>query len=308
MNQQSRKSLEDHLIERIKESGYPLEIEVSNSLDPDYIVFNSSYYFDEEAKKDRDIDIYAIPYENANVFLDDELKKRMEPFYLQTEIAIECKKSTTHCWVFFFRPFLKPCNLHISGQYVDKFSNTSIPSAVEALLFDKLCNDEKKKLHYESFEEVAVAYAEIRKEGNEKSRNDIFEGLTQLAKFLNYEIGEPKEPDISKPDFSIAMYFPIIVFDGDMYKVNLKSGEPKVEKTNHVIIRKNYSSPYTKRVNRFLIDIVHRTYFAEYLKLLAANFRNMRETILENHEDFVKDAKLTMQTYQEYRSLHFNQP
>ena len=299
---EKKRTLEDHLVERIKESGYPLEIEVSNMLDSDYMVWNTSYYFDNEAQQDRDIDIYAIPMENTEVFTDEKLAKKMEPFFLGTEVAIECKKSTTHCWVFFTRPFLKPSNLHTSGQYIDKFSHTPVASGVERLLFDKLYYDKKMRLHYDHFDEAAVAYDEIKKQGKSKSRKEIFEGLTQLVKFVCYERGPPQEPDISKPNFQIMMYFPLlIVFDGDMYKVELESGEPKLEKTTHILIRKNYRSSYTKQVERFLVDIVHRSYLSEFLKQLDSDFRNMRKTILEHHDEFVKKAEETMQEYESDR-------
>jgi len=303
--ERKKRTLEDNLIEKIKESGYPLEIEVSNILDPDYIVFNTSYYFDKDAQQDRDIDIYAIPNENTRVFTDEELAKKMKPFYLRTEIAIECKKSTTHCWIFFTRPFLKPSNLHTSGQYLDKFSQTSVASAVEGLLFDKLYYKKNMRLHYDHFEEAAIAYDEIKKQGKSKSRKDIFEGLNQLVKFVCYERGPPEEPDISKPNFQIMMLFPIIVFDGDMYKVKLESGEPKLEKTTHILIRKDYHSPYTKQVERFLIDIVHRSHLSEFLKHLDSDFRNMRKTILENHDEFVKKAEETKQEYEGLRKKGF---
>ena len=43
-------TLEDYLIRKIKKSGYSLEIEVSNSLENEkFVVFNTQYYFDEEA-------------------------------------------------------------------------------------------------------------------------------------------------------------------------------------------------------------------------------------------------------------------
>ena len=302
---EKKRTLEDHLIEKIKESGYPLEIEVSNILDPDYIVFNTSHYFDADAQQDRDIDIYAIPDENTRVFTDEELEKKMNPFFLRTEVAIECKKSTTHCWIFFTRPFLKPSNLHTSGQYLDKFFQTPVASRVEGLLFDKLFDGKNMRLHYDHFDDVAIACDEIKKQGKPKSRKDIFEGLNQLVKFVCYERGEPEKPDITRPDFQILMFFPIIVFDGDMYKVKLESGEPKMEKTTHILIRKNYRSPYTKQVETFLIDIVHRSHLSEFLKLLDSDFRNMRKAILENHDEFVKKAEENAQEYEGLRKKGF---
>ena len=77
--------------------------------------------------------------------------------------------------------------------------------------------------------------------------------------------------------------------------MNLESGKPELEKTFHILISKNYRSPYTKRPERFLIDIVHRSYLLDFLKLLDLDFRNARKAILENHDEFVKRAEETKQ-------------
>lgn len=184
-----KKTLEEYLIEKVKESGYPLEIEISKLLDKDYIVFNTEYYFDAEKKQDRDIDIYAIPYVNTEVFTDDVLAKKMSPFFLRTEIAVECKKSETHAWIFFTRPLLHPTNLHTSGQYLDEYSQTGVASSVDSLFFDKTV------LHYDAFDEAAIAYDEIKlKKDNSRSRRVIFEGINHLIKFIQYEKRTPRDP------------------------------------------------------------------------------------------------------------------
>lgn len=87
------RTLKNHLIERIKESGYPLEIEMSNILDPDYIVFNTSRYFDADAQQDRDIDIYAIPMENTRVFTDEELEKRWNHFTCELKLQSNVREA-----------------------------------------------------------------------------------------------------------------------------------------------------------------------------------------------------------------------
>ena len=118
-------TLEAHIIAKIKKSGYPLEIEISNLLEKDYVVFNTQYYFDEESKQGRDIDIFAHSmYFDLDKKLRD-LDERLLPFKVRTEPAIECKKSEKKPWVFFsvekyfgsgkddFFPFLKyNCDLN----------------------------------------------------------------------------------------------------------------------------------------------------------------------------------------------------
>jgi len=293
-----KKTLEEHLIEKVKESGYPLEIEISKLLDKDYIVFNTEYYFDAETKQDRDIDIYAIPDINTEVFTNDDLAKRMSPFYLRTEITVECKKSETNAWMFFTRPLLHPTSLHTSGQYLDELSQTGIASSVDSFLFDRIV------LHYDDFDEAAIAYDEIDvRKDKSKSRRTIFEGINQLVKFILYEKGAPKEPRPTEKGFSILMFFPIIVFDGRMYKVNLESGEPKPENTKHILIKTHRRSFYTQEVEGFLVDIVHRSYFSDFMNKLHQDFINMRDAIMKHHDELLKKVEKTRQEYESYRKM-----
>jgi len=285
-----RRTLENHLTEEIKRSGYPLEIEVSSLLDKDYIVFNTQYYFDEDIKQGRDIDIYAIPFLNVDDIADDKLA----PLGLRTEIAIECKKSETHAWVFYTRPLIPPVSrLYIGGQFSDTIPKPKAGvSNLEALLF------EKPILHYDKFGKAAIAYDEIKKarinsaeSRTPKSRREIFEGVNQLVKFICYEIGPSEEVSVEPKYFSILMLFPIIVFDGDLFEVTFESGEPKPERRMHLLFNTHYRSPYSKKVQSYLVDIVHRTYFNDYLEILKSDFIQIRRCIINNHGEFVKRAK-----------------
>ena len=290
MSEEKKRTLKDHLIERIKKSGFPLEIEISNLLDKEFVVFNTQYYFDEELKQGRDIDIYAIPNAILETYTNEELEKRIAPFSLMTEIAVECKKSETHAWVFFTRPLLPPTSLHFSGQYCDESSKAM---SVESLLFGK------SVFHYDEFNEAAIASYEIKieKEKKNRSRRTIFEGVNQLVKFILHEKGPPIEPKTAKGDFNIRILFPIIVFDGYMYRVNLEFGEPKLEKIEHILVKTNHRSPYTKEVESFLIDIVHRSYFSKFMRKLNQDFQNLIDLILKNHDELVKKVEETRQKY-----------
>jgi hypothetical protein len=294
-----KKGLEDYLVEKIKESGYPLEIEVSNLLDKKYLVHNTQFYFDEERKQGRDIDVYADPLLNIELaYRDGKLAKKLAPFHLRFEIAIECKKSKTHAWLFFTRPLGVTYLRHISGQYFDSFHKEKWGlSPVMLFLIRELRRS--KKLHYDKFQEIAVAYEEVKKERGEKgddvSRRRIFKGVNQLVKFIFYEGSSAVPSDATDDFFHVTMFFPIIVFDGDMYKVNLKSGEPQLEKTMHIPIKTNYRSPYTKEVEGFLIDVVHRSYFPEFMNKLDLDFTNIIDLILQFREELARIIKETRQ-------------
>jgi effector-binding domain-containing protein len=274
---------EEHIIEKIKRTGYPLEIEASNSLENKrFVVFNTQYYFDEEIQQGRDIDIYALPLN------PDPLDDSLLPFRTDYYLPIECKKSNTHSWVFYTRPRIPMNSIYMKGQY-----ETTIPELKTFSSESFEWNFEQKileLLHYRKFERIAIAYDEIKKEkfqkgeNTEKGRREIFEATNQLVKFVSYELHGTERRISNLPESlpkreNIIIHFPIIVFDGDMYEASFTSGELKLEETNHVLLSTHFRCPYCKEVRSFTIDVVHRSYFDEYLKLLITHLHILNESI-----------------------------
>lgn len=294
MKPEERKdTLEDYLIEKVKKSGYPLEIEVSNALENErFVIFNTQYYYDEEAHQGRDIDIYALPLE------PDPYDDKLLPFRLRTDVAIECKKSETHAWVFYTRPRIPMSSIYMGGQL-----RTTIPTLKEFSIesFNWFLEQKCLIFHYDGFERIAIAYEEIKKKkmsaetGKGSSRREIFEAINQLVKFTCYEnhqtsnrIAEMSE--ISSREF-ITIFFPIVVFDGDMFEVFFEYGEPKLEKRNHILLATHYRCPYCREAESFTIDIVHHSYFSEFLRSMKTHFYKTRKTMVKNYDELLKKAK-----------------
>ena len=279
-----------------------MEIEISNLLDKGkYVVFNTQYYFDEEIKQGRDIDIYAMPLECH------PLEEKLAPFNIRTELAIECKKSETHAWIFYTRPRIPMSSIYMSGQY-----RTSVPEPEEFSTesFQWLLKRKFLDLLYDKFERIAIAYDEIkkkkikketqkRKEKSGSSRREIFEAINQLVKFTCYEIHQifRRISKTSSDREYIVIFFPIIVFDGDMFEVNFDSGEPRLKRKNHILLATHYRCPYCQEVESFTVDIVHRSYFSEFMKILKTYFYGIREIMLQNYDELVDKAKETRIKY-----------
>lgn len=302
-----KRHLEEYLIERIKKSGYPLEIRISDLLDEDHYVSNTQYYFDEHEKQGRDIDIYAIPiYSELDKKLVD-FEKKLTPFRVSTHLAIECKKSETHAWVFYTRPNIKLSGYHVSGQF-----KTSIPKlkAFSANSFEWLLQT-CLTFHYHEFERVAVAYDEIKKQkfekkitsGKNKSRREIFEAINQLVKFTCYETHQifnriSNSPKSTAYDDIVVFFFPIVVFDGDMFEVTFDSGEPKIERKNHMILETKYRCPTCKEVETFMLDVVHASYFSKFMKILRTDCTELKENMLKKHDELIQSAKENRQKHE----------
>jgi hypothetical protein len=258
-------------IEVLAENGFPLLIATKSDL------------------VTRDIDIYAIPNIDIEYITDREKAKTLYPFSLRTEIAIECKRSKSHAWVFYTRPHTYPPDyLYTDGAYRD---NLEKGSGYSQFLFGKV------RLHYDEFEEVAVAYDEVKIEkGRDKdSRRDIFGALNQLIKFIQYTMGPPKE-QIREETFHILMFFPIVVFDGRMYKVQLEEGQPILSRAEHILVETHYRSPFTGKAEGFLVDIVHRSSLPDFMKLYS-DLNGMRESIIEHHDEWLEEIQSIQQEY-----------
>ena len=296
----------DYLIKRIKQSGYPLEIRISDILDNDeYYVSNTQYYFDEDTKQGRDIDIFASPlfFDLDKKLID--LENKLRPFRVRTDMAIECKKSQTHAWVFYTRPNVKLSGYHVSGQF-----KTSVPKNTKTLVdpFKRELQD-CFAFHYHDFERVAIAYDEIKKQKLEKgttrkdnqSRREIFEAINQLIKFTCYETHQTLNRFLNlsvKTAYKdiIVFYFPIIVFDGDMFEVIFDSGEPNVERTNHIILKTEYNCSYCNEVESFTLDVVHSSFFSEFMNILRMDFEKVRNNILKRHIELLEKVKENRQS------------
>ena len=80
----------------------------------------------------------------------------------------------------------------------------------------------------------------------------------------------------------------MLVFDGDMFEVSFESGEPKLRRKNHMLLTSHYRCPYCKEVESYTFDIVHRSYFDEFLKLLKAYFYKTIEAMISHREELLK--------------------
>lgn len=180
-----RKELE-FLVDSIKGSGYPLEIETSNLLEKkNFMVWNTYFYYDEEIEEGRSIDILAT---KGTGIQEENFYAKLSPFQMSAFTVIECKKTSAHAWIFYVRPSISASTSFLSGQYL-----TSVPRDIFdpfRVALEARC----RVLHYDEFKRFAVAYQEIKKQKTNEPkrsgsvRNEIFEGVNQLVRFLCYEI------------------------------------------------------------------------------------------------------------------------
>lgn len=261
----------NYLKEKIRKTGYPLEIEISSMLDRKWVVINTDSYFDSDEGKMRDVDITAWQY----------LPKKWLPIFVEIGLIIECKKDDNFAWVFFTRPLEFEWEEDICGQYLDQIQ--ILTKNAEATQIKEIIS-KKTKLHHASMKRVAVAFEQFFMKGKkktfEKKKKEIFEAENQLKKYISYYLEQCVKAryDVCR----LEMLFPVIVFDGNMYEAVIEKGKVKVSESKHVVLTTSHRTSYSIWEQGFLIDVVHRDYFPNFLKVLDRDVKSFKMVVKRN--------------------------
>lgn len=249
---------EQQKIEKIRnyilKTGYPTEIETSNILRRDgWLVGNQWPYTDKETKKVRTVDVLAM-------------KMRMQPPKLGVLLLIECKKSAEHDWAFYTqekaRAFL---------PFMATFAN--IIEILSPLLGEELMKLSPEEIMVTKFaglhlldRKIKIGVLNVIPAEKKKARDDFYQATNQMISALE-GLGE------SMKSFVV---FPTIIFDGDLFEFYQENTETKVNPINHVQFL-----AFREGMTAFLIDIIRKTYFPEYLEIVRRDFYILTEFIKE---------------------------
>lgn len=259
---------------QILKSGFPLQMEISAILRKrNYEVYNGVYFFDYDEKKAREFDIEAmVPFDFGSIF---KLHKD-NPWYFSPCVSIECKKSAVYSWVFFRS---EP----IAG-WLD--IGHSIDVLTEKLGYlNSACGQLFKTgplPHYSNKNMVIVgAYQQVKLKKKAKNHNDgkdaILDSISKVIKFLNYQFRSLKASfslDSTRRD--IIFYFPLVVFDGELYEASF--GETlELKESRHLVYEMRYLSSLTKSMVPLYIDIVRKDAVEEMLSIIEKEAYDINE-------------------------------
>lgn len=240
----------------VEKSGYPLEIEIGDILRKSgWFVINQWPYVESDTR----------------VRFADILASKL-PSKLGLPLLIECKKSEQHPWVFHtqrkeseFLPLL--------GMLVDilmKIKNPSLSTKLQELLANQSMGQslgldtrssrllsKLKSLHGMNMNTKIGLFNVIP-----DSKDDFFEATQQINSVIQ------NLPQTMKN----LVVFPIIVFDGEMYEFYKEAESMKILPIDHVqyILFRPYSPLY-------LIDVVRKSYFSEFLKTIETDIQILTE-------------------------------
>jgi hypothetical protein len=242
--------------EYILKSGFPSEIDIGNVLRKSgWLVGNQWPYMDKVTKKIRTVDVLAM-------------KMTLQPPGLGLLLLIECKKGEKHEWVFHTqqkeREFLPLIGTIV--DFVKKLAKPPLSSKLEKLASDAALgklfglepssSDSLGKLSGLHILDKAIKIGVLSVIPS--SKDDFFEATQQIISSLESMAEGMKS----------FIIFPVIVFDGEIYEFYQENNEIKVLPTNHI----QFMS-FGEDMSPCLIDIVRKTYFSEFLKIIERDYQ-----------------------------------
>ncbi len=285
-------SLEDYLLDQLQTSGLPLEIEVADLLEDRWLVSNNEVYLDEDEGKTRDIDVFAIHKTET-----DQLRWLRPPrLFLATDLAVECKRSESHAWVFPTRRKLTPPGIG-SGQTLDflqVFSNRT-----SSFLRGKFL--ELPKLHFDTINDIAHAglcSKTERREGSiKRDRDEIFQATNQLMKFSHdFLRGYGNRIATNPAARHIVFLFLTIAFDGLLYEARTKNGKWSLKPTSHVLLRTGRYSKTFGDYETYMVDVVTKENLANHIKTVESDISLLMNEFTFNAQNLTARADKAVRT------------
>lgn len=240
------------IIKDIRESGYPLEIEISSILRKDgWFVVNQYPCIDQKTKDVRVTDIMAM-----KTWLSGARASGLR-------LIIECKKSNKP-WVFYtsskesdlWTSLISAVDAIKKSLYFPKSLEMLTPEQQAVTLSSHI---EKSHLMNLSIKVGTICHVPFRRKKDDK--DDFFKATNQVLSALEYEREKLK-----------LITYPVIVFDGEMYEFDIKQQEIEIKPIGYLqfitVERAEYPAPC-------IVDVMRKTHFHEFLRLVNTEMEHI---------------------------------
>jgi hypothetical protein len=254
-------------------SGFPLQLEISSILRRrSYEVTNGVYFFDEDEKKARELDVEAgVPIDLTQF---EDTMWQFNPWAI-----IECKKSRVYDWVFFNS---EPPALHFDiGHSIDILTEKS--GYDKSICYEILRNT---GVHYHAEDQkYASAYEQVRvRDGVKKEKEGkdaILDATSKIVKFTNYRFQHLKRfftEDSARRD--IIFNFPIVVFEGDLYEASFDK-TLDLKECQHIVYETRYLSALSGSLEPLYIDIVRKDALEDVLSVIEKEVASINKDLIK---------------------------
>jgi len=280
----SQKDFDQKLKDTIEKTGFQVELEIASKLENlEWLVIDNAYFYDDDKKKQREIDIHAFHNPTCSEM------SYLKPIPFCPNLVCECKTSRDYAWVFFNRTsrprLLEGLSIHgiiSEGQIYDiprlLSKDLGKTSPLEAIV-------RSTPLHYSSFDRIASTYVEAKPKSVKSDRSDKLTKSNRIADAIYKTIKAwiyYEQTSLDSAIKAVHRYFPIevaflvIVLDGRLYEASVNGEEIELRRTDHLLLKKSYRSLYSNREADYSIDIVTRGFFNNYLELVNKDIRLLK--------------------------------
>lgn len=239
----------EHIKREILKSGHSVSVKVSKILNSRGWYVQDSSRFKENEKDEHFFEIDVLARKDSS-FAGSSMNT----------LCIECKKQENKNWVFFKQNKANTDVRTLTCAYPDDTDKDSLLERIE--------KTELFLSHY-YYQEPLCTYYFITDTDSQKERSQLIDkGIEQVLRAVNF-YSRRNSGWFSEPEF----FYPIIVFDGNMFVASLEGETISVERSSHInlYIEREFSKVYQTRTNTlvtskpFIIDIVKLDWFESFL-------------------------------------------
>jgi hypothetical protein len=255
-------NLETKILNELIKTGFPTEVVCAGILQKKgWRVTHNPSYIDDIEGISREYDIRS--YKNWSFHNPEGTEK-----YLDVFLLIECKKSDKP-WVFFTTEATHDGvnlgkYLHTPNNWLFTNYNSTNGRISDSLLL--------KNHHYFQKSNLARTFYEPFK-GHESADVNVQTIYSAVMSSIKATLFHVKAENWSN---GARIYYPVIIFNGNLFEAVVKSYEDiEIHQTPFTQLSFNYIIPQnvddeavTSNQKTFIVDIVHETYFSDYLKII----------------------------------------
>lgn len=220
---QNRDELESRILREIRQTGFPLELRVSQLFsNRGCYVANNLYFLDKDEEKGREFDL--------RVLKNYEFEKEGTGYRVRHCLLIECKKSEDKPWVFFSSPITSydPGLPRIPCRGVKRGKEWFMSLQLREL---------KRRHPFASYARRGRSYFEPFRKTKESSKI-IFGALTTVAKATIFM----RDTEFAAGHSNICFYYPLIVFDGNLFEAGLHGKDVRISPVDSLLVTFFYRS------------------------------------------------------------------
>ena len=277
----------DKIKKEIEKSGFPLELYVINICSKKNTGRMPNIRYTHEGNL-REIDLYTLFEEIIPYPIKGENLQ-----HTSSAMIIECKMSKDNPWVFFSSSMHHFKDVSLFTKYISDFDLYFHKEGKYPLLGHILKNLIKN--HYKEKEiPRCITYFEAFKKLSTPS--EIYKGIDSVLSFLFYkrEYFLKRRKELG---FFTVFFFPIIVFDGNLFEANVEEGIVNVKEQTHIQLRTDYNEEI------FIIDVVKKEYFEKFLDIIEQDHLEFINSI--NNIHFPEEHKSKLKTKHEQEMKEF---